>query len=152
MFRLITGCFAGLVLVSIPAEKASAVVTQTPVTPASIKEAGSKFSVTAAKGKDGLIHFTITYRLPEPQYLVAHFELRDGDKILTRTDTPRFARETSATYYVAVSPNQLADARFELSQNWFSESGGQPVALPGGTIFQIDLQAFGKNAPDAAGD
>ena len=79
---------AGLVMVSILAEKASAVVTQTAVTPASIKETGSKFSVTAEKGKDGLIHFTITYRLPEPQYLVAHFELRDGETVLTKTDTP----------------------------------------------------------------
>ena len=152
MFRLITCCFAGLVMVSILAEKASAVVTQTPVTPASVQEKDSKFSVTDQKGKDGLIHFTITYRLPEPQYLVAHFELRDGETVLTKTDTPRFAREKSATFYVAVSPRQLADARFELSQNWFSESGGQAVPLPGGTIFQIDLQAFGKNAPAARGD
>ena len=152
MFRLITCCFAGLVMVSILAEKASALVTQTPVTPASIKEKDSKFSVTAEKGKDGLIQFTITYRLPEPQYLVAHFELRDGEKVLMRTDSPSFAREKSATYYVAVSPSQLAGARFELSQNGFSESGGQPLAEPGGTIFQIDLQAFGKNAPATKGD
>lgn len=152
MVRLIAGCFAGLVVVSILAEKAAAVVTQMSVTPESVNEKGSKFSVAAEKGNDGLIHFTITYRLPEPQYLVAHFELRDGETIVTRTDSPRFAREPSATYYVAVSPKQLGGARFELSQNWFSESGGEPVALPGGTIFQIDLEAFGKNATAAKGD
>jgi hypothetical protein len=122
------------------------------MTPASVKENDSKFSVTAETGKDGLIHFRITYRLPRPQYLVAHFEFRDGETVLARTDSPSFAREDSATFYVAVSPKQLSGAKFELSDNGFAEAGGQPVPTPGGTIFQIDLQAFGKNAPAAKGD
>ena len=152
MFRVLTCCFAGLVMVSVVAGKASAVVITQPVTPASVKEKDSQFSVKAETGKDGLIHFRITYRLPRPQYLVAHFELRDGERVLARTDSPSFAREDSATFYVSVSPKQLPCAKFELSENGFGESGGQPVPSPGGTIFQIDLQAFGRNAPAAKGD
>jgi hypothetical protein len=135
---------------SLLADRASAVVTREPVTPASVKETDSKFSVKAEKRQDGLIHFTVTYSLPRPQYLVAHFELRDGDTTLVKTDTPGFVREAAATYHVAVSPKHMANSRFELSWNAFRESGGQPVPLPGGTIYEIDLEAFGKNAPAAA--
>ena len=115
-------------------------------------QGGGKFSVTAEKRDDGLIHFAITYSLPRPQYLVAHFELRDGETTLVKTDTRSFVREASATYDLALSPKHLADATFVLSENAFGESGGQPVALPGGTIFQIDLQAFGKDAAAARKD
>ena len=127
------------------ANQAVALVTTQSVTPASVKEDGSRFSVKAEKGKDGLIEFTIEYRLPAPGYLVAHFELRDGAATLARTDTPSFVREQSVTYHVAVSPAQLAHSTFELSENSFGESGGHPVPLPGGTIYQIKLDAFGKD-------
>ena len=48
---------------------------------------------------------------------------------------------------MSATPRLLADTKFELSENAFSESGPNPVAEPGGTIFQIDLQAFGKGCP-----
>jgi hypothetical protein len=53
---------------------------------------------------------------------------------------------------VALSPKHLAHSKFELSESAFGESGRNPVALPGGTIFQIDLEAFGKDAPAAKAD
>src|SRR2546423_683256 len=59
---------------------------------------------------------------------------------------PFCQREAAATYHIAVSPKHLADSMFELSSNPFNESSGQPAALPGGAIYQIDLQAVGKNA------
>jgi hypothetical protein len=152
MIRVSTYCFAGLVMASLLAGRASAVVVQESVTPAFIKEKNSKFSVTAEKDKAGLIQFTITYRLPRAQWLVAHFELRDGETLLISTDTPNLVREESVTYYVAVAPKQLAGAKFELSENALGEAGGRSVPVPGGAIFQIDLQAFGKDAPAARGD
>ena len=151
MFRAFTCCLAGLIIVTLSAPQAWALVTQESVTPDSIKEKESKFSVTAEIDKDGLIQFTISYRLPRPQYLVAHFELRDGQTVLLRTDTPGFVHEDSATYHVAVAPKQLAEAKFVLSENSIGQAGGRSVALPGGTIFQIDLQAFGKNLAAKAG-
>jgi hypothetical protein len=152
MPRLVAYSVALVMTISFFADRAWAVVDQQSVTPASVKVGGSKFSVTAEKRDDGLIHFAITYSLPRPQYLVAHFELRDGETTLVKTDTPSFVRETSATYHLALSSKHLADAKFELSENAFAESGGHPVAEPGGTIFQIDLAAFGKAAPAAKSD
>jgi hypothetical protein len=137
--------FAAVITICLLTGSALAVVVQQSVTPASVKERGSRVSVEAKKGKGGMVHFTITYRLPEPQYLVAHFELRDGETVLAKTDSPGFVHEDSATYYVAVPRKYLKDSKFELSQNGMTESGGRPVAEPGGKVFQIDLEAFSKD-------
>src|SRR5215217_2492985 len=122
--------FATIMTVFLFAGSALAVVTQQSVTPASAKEKDSRVSVKAEKEKDGLIQFTITYRLPRPQHLVAHFELRDGETVLAKTDTPGFVHEDSATYHVAVPGKYLKGSKFELSENAMGESGGRPVALP----------------------
>jgi hypothetical protein len=149
MSRSFSCSIAVVALVSLLTGRAAAVVGTASVTPASVKKDGSRFSVTAETRDDGLIHFKITYRLPAPQYLVAHFEVRDGETVVANSDTPSFVREGSATYHLAVSPKHLAGSTFELSENSFAESGGTPVPLPGGMIYQIDLQAFGKDAPAA---
>jgi hypothetical protein len=145
MFRPIAYATAVLTIIFILADRATALVIRQSVTPASVQEKESRFSITAERRKDGLIHFTITYRLPRPQYLVAHFEVREGEATVLKTDTPSFVHESSATYDIALSPRRLADSKFELSENAFGESGGQPVALPGGTIYQIDLEASFAN-------
>ncbi len=152
MSRLVAYSIALVITISLFADRASAVVRQESVTPATVKEKDSKFYINAQRREDGLIHFKITYRLPRPQYLVAHFELREDEPTLLKTDTPSFVREASATYNVALLPKHLVDSKFEISENAFGESGRNPVALPGGTIFQIDLEAFGKDAPAAKAD
>ena len=152
MPRLVAFSIALVITISLFADRASAAVRQESVTPATVKEKASKFSIKAERREDGLIHLKITYRLPRPQYLVAHFELRDYETTLLKTDTANFVREASSTYSVALLPKYLADSKFELSENAFGESGRDPVALPGGTIFQIDLEAFGKDAPAAKAD
>src|SRR3954451_10682197 len=124
-----------LVTVLLLSNAASALTVEEPVTPASVKEKDSKFSIKAELRQDGLVHFTITHRLARAQYLVAHFELRDGGTTLVKTDTPAYVREGEATYHVAVSQKQLAESKFEVSEHAFDESGGRPVALPGGTIY-----------------
>src|SRR4051812_2758947 len=110
MPRVVAYSVALLLSLSLFADIASAVVVRQPVTPASVKEKGSKFVVNVEKRDDGLIHFEITYRLPGPEYLGAHFELRDGDTTLVKTDTSAFVHEATATYYLAVSPKHLADS------------------------------------------
>lgn len=147
-----TRCFAAMMTVCLFAGSALAFVDRQSVTPASVKAKDSRVSVEAERTKDGLIQFTITYHLPRPQYLVAHFELRDGETVLAKTDTPSFVHEDSATYDLAVPAKYLKDSKFELSENAMGESGGRPVALPGGTIFEIDLEAFGKDARAAKAD
>jgi hypothetical protein len=144
-------CFVAalLVVVLLLTHSASAVIVQMPVTPASVREKDSKFTIKSELRKDGMVHFTITYRLARPQYLVAHFELREGTTTLAQTDTPAYVREGEATFYVAVSAKQLADSKFELSEHAFQDSGGRAIALPGGTIYQLNLPAFAKDAAAA---
>src|SRR5215211_8780538 len=97
-----TRCFAAMMTVGLLAASALAVVTQRSVTPASAKAKDSRVSVEANRDKDGMIQFTITYRLPRPQHLVAHFEVRDGETVLAKTDTPGFVHEDSAAYHLAI--------------------------------------------------
>lgn len=144
--RITSTAVAVLFLAAFTPLLATAVLIEEQVTPDSIKQEHKRFAIKAERHKDGLIHFTITYRTPGPRYLVSHFELRDDKAVLAKTDSTAFVRESSTTYYVAVAPDQLSRAKFELSEHGFADSGGEPIAIPGGTVYQIQLEAFGKNA------
>ena len=150
--RRLVACLVALTMISILTDRGWAVVFEETITPASVKEKESKFSVTAEQGKDGLIHFRITYRLPRTQSIVTNFEVRDGETVLAKSHTVGFVHEESVTYEVAVLPKYLAGSKFDLSQNSVDDSGGRPVALPGGAIYHVDLLAFGKDAPAAKAD
>lgn len=152
MCHRFTRCFAAMMTVCLFAGSTLALSHQQSVTPASVKAKDSRVSVEAERTKDGLVQFRITYHLPRPQYLVAHFELRDGETVLAKTYTPSFVHEDSATYHVAVPAKYLKDSKFELSESEMSETPVQPVALPGSIDFQIDLQAFGRDARPAKAD
>ena len=125
---------------------ASALTVNQAVTPAFIKDNPKRFSVTAEKRNDGLIHFTITRFVPRPSYLVATTEICEGDKILFQSTSTAFVREDSVTYYVTVAPERIADAKFELFEGSFAESDGKHTPVPGGTDFQIQLGEFAKLA------
>ena len=125
---------------------ASALTVDQPVTPAFVKENAKRISVEAKKQVDGLIHFTITYNPPQPTYLVATTEIRSGDKILFQSTSTAFVREKSVTYYAAIAPERVAEAKFELFAGFFAESDGNPTPLPGGIAYQIQLSEFAKTA------
>src|SRR3954466_7628154 len=72
------------------AAPAGAVVVQVPVTAAYLREHPKAFAIQAEKRDDGLLHFTITHRLDEPRYLVAHFALREGGATVAQTHFPAF--------------------------------------------------------------
>jgi hypothetical protein len=152
MPRFVPCCITVLLAVSLCADSAWAIVIEEPVTPASARVKDGTFSIKAEKGKDGLIHFAITYRLPRTEWLVTDFEVRDGETLLAISHTAAFSHEESASYEVAVSPRYLADAKFDLSSNAVGNSGGRPVALPGGMIYRIKLETFAKDAAAATAD
>src|SRR5262245_49105696 len=133
-----------LMALSLFAERAGAVVVEETLTPPSARVKYDTISVQAKQGEDGPIHFTITYRLRRTEWLVTNFEVRDGETLLATSHTSGFAHEDSITYEVAVSPKYLADAKFDLSSNTVADSGGRPVALPGGAIYHIKLESFAK--------
>jgi hypothetical protein len=119
---------------------ARAIVIEQPITRQYLAENTDKFTVTAEKRDDGLVHFTIGRNLTEPRYLVASLVLRDGDNIVLRTDFPAIARDKTATYYAALQPDRVADAQFELTERGFSENNSHP--LPGGINYRLNLRDF----------
>ena len=130
------------------ARPCGAVVVDQAVTPASVKEPDSRFAVKIEKGEDGLVHFTITYRAREPKYLVAHVEVREGEKLVSKTDVPSVVHERSAIFFVAVSPDCVSASRFELAERSFSLSmDGSTIPLPGGIDYQIRLADFADHSP-----
>jgi len=140
---------AALVLVVIPAG-ASALVVEEQVTPAFIKENPDKFSVKATKQDDGRIEFTITRKLNRPVYFVASFQVRTGGKLVAECRHPSFGLEDSETYYLTVSPDQVAESVFELSENSFASGGGVKTPLPGGIDYVIRLKDFPPQANEQA--
>lgn len=123
-----------------------------PVTPAYVKENPKEFSILAKKGDDGLIHFTITRHLSEPRYLVARFAVRENGSVVLDGSFPAFVREKAAKYYLAVSPQQLSNAHFELSESGFGDMNGTPIPWVGGTDYQIHLADFAPKASKTSSD
>jgi len=142
LFTVLVACTLGLVSV------ASALTVCHAVTPAYVNDNPKQFSVVTEKRDDGLLHFTITRQLSRPSYLVATTEVRDGDKVLFQSTASAFVHEDTATYYVTVAPERVADASFELFEGSFDESSGKPIAVIGGTIYQFQLGEFAKTASE----
>jgi hypothetical protein len=112
------------------------------VTQQYLEQHPNQFKITAEQRDDSLIHFKIIFNLKEPRYLVSHFTARNAMGILAQSHCPLFAREHSATFYVDVSKECLADSQFTLSEHSFTTTEGQDVAMPGGTEYVIRLKDF----------
>jgi hypothetical protein len=138
--------FAVLVVLARPC---GAVVVEQEVTPASLKQPNSRFAVKVEQGEDGLIHFTITYRAAQQQYLVAHVEVRHDEKLVSKTDVPSVTHGPSSVFYLALSPDCLSGSRFELAERSFGLSmDGSVVPLPGGIDYQFRLPEFAAHQPE----
>jgi len=109
------------------------------VTPATVRERPGEFGVKASQGKDGLIHFAIRRTLKEPMYLVAHLTVRHQGKVIATSDTPSFAMKGQNTFYVAMSPEDVADAEFTLGESGLSKAG---VPVVGTTLYKFRLKDF----------
>ena len=141
-------CWTSALLVSLfLCSAAVAVVVQVRVTRASIKQDPKAFSIEAEARPDGLVHFTITRGMPAERYVVAELTIRNGPTLIARSSVPAFVRERSATYYVSIAPDYLADSTLELSDRTFSDNKPNPLPLPGGTDFVISLKDFAPAAP-----
>jgi hypothetical protein len=68
---LISSCIVAATL----ATAAFSLTTELAITSDYVREHPDDFSVSAAKGKDGLIDFTITHNVATPMYHVAHLAI-----------------------------------------------------------------------------
>jgi hypothetical protein len=144
--------FVILAIIIVFAEGALAVTEDVLVTPAYLKDKPEEFSISTEKHEDGLIHFTITHYLFEPRYLVARFIVRDKGSVVLDGSFPSFVREKRVKYYLAVSPKQLPNAHFELSEHGFNVADETPLPWVGGTDYQFHLADFAPKASKTSGN
>ena len=97
------------------------------------------FDVKAARGEDGLIHFTIQRALKEPKYLVAHLAVRHQGKVIATSDTPSFAVKGRNVFYLALAREDIAGSEYTLGEYAVSKEG---VPCVGGEVYKFRLRDF----------
>jgi hypothetical protein len=132
--------FEALLFAASPA--AFALTTEQDITREYVSSHPKQFSVKVAKDRNGLIAFTVVLTLDEPRYVVAHFAVRNGDRLLARSDTPAFTKNARNTFHFSVAPDYLATSEFTLGASTFVNSGGESVPLPGTVIYRFRLPDF----------
>ena len=133
---LLSGCFIAAILSS---STALAVSVNVPVTAADVREHPKQWSVEVTKGKDGLIHFTIKHGVETRTYHIAHLEVYHQSKLIATSSTPSFGTKGWNTFYFSLSPEDIAESKFELGECYL---GGGDVPAPGTTGYQFKLSDF----------
>jgi predicted short-subunit dehydrogenase-like oxidoreductase (DUF2520 family) len=121
---------------------AHALTSEQTVTPDYVRSHPDRVSVQSEKNKDGLIAFTVKFRLKQPQYVVAHLSVQNGDQLLARSDTPAFTKNVENTFYFALSEECLASSEFTLGVSHFVASGDEAVPIPGTIEYRFRLADF----------
>ncbi len=122
------------------ATTAFALTTEREITPDYVRQHPDEFSVSAAKGKDGLIDFTITHNVATPMYHVAHLAIHHGGKLIATSDTPSFGKRRNNTFYFSIAADAVSESKFSLSDGALDTSGEVPV--PGTVVHQFRLLDF----------
>ena len=113
-----------------------------PVPAAYVRDHPEEWSVKVRKMENGLIQFTIVRFLKEPKYLVAHLVLNHSARVIAESDSPAFGRKGENTFYFSISPDDLAESRFDLSESFMKGSGDRAIPIPGTVIHQFRVLDF----------
>ena len=132
----------GAALVALLSPACRALTVDQPVPSAYVREHPDEWSVKVSKKENGLIQFTIVRFLKEPRYLVAHFVVNHSAKLIAESDSPAFGRKGANTFYCAISPEDLAESKFDLSESVMTGSGDDAVPIPGTIVHQFRLLDF----------
>jgi hypothetical protein len=132
---LVLGCFIAAIL----STSALAVSVDVQVTPAHVREHPKEWSVEVTKGEDGLIHFTVKHDVETRTYHVAHLAVYHQSKLIARSDTPSFGTKGWNTFYFSLSPEDVAESKFALGENYL---GGGDLPAAGTTGYQFKLSDF----------
>jgi hypothetical protein len=113
------------------------------VTPAYVREHPKEWSVEVTKGKDGLIHFTIKHSVETRTYHIAHLEVYHQSKLIATSSTPSFGVKGWNAFYSSLSPEDIAESKFDLSDGDVQGSGDDALPMLGlTTIHQFRLVDF----------
>ena len=135
---LILSCLIAATLVT----PAWALTFNQPVTPDYVLEHPKEWSVKVAKGKDGLIDFTIKHDVVTRMYHVAHLEIYHHGKLMATSATPVYGKKQGNTFYFSISAESIAESRFDLSDSGLAGSGDEEVPIVGTIIHQFRLVDF----------
>ncbi len=135
---LILSCFVAIMLTT----TVFALTIQREITLAYVREHPQEFSVKVAKGKDGLINFTITHDVATPMYHVAHLAIYHQGKLIATSDTPAFGKKRDNKFYFSIAAEDIAESKFDLSDSDFTGSGDDAVPILGTTVHQFRLLDF----------
>ena len=112
------------------------------MTAAYVRENPKEWSVKVSRKDNGLIQFTIVRTLSEPRYLVAHLAVHHAGKVIAESDTPIVGHKEENTFYFALSQEDLAESKFDLSESGFATSGVRVIPIVGSNIHQFALLEF----------
>lgn len=119
-----------------------ALTTEQEVTPVYVRDHPKEFSVEVTKGKNGLINFTIRHHVATPMYHVAHLAIYHRGKLVATSDTPTYGKKQENTFHFFLSPEDINESKFDLSDSALIGSGENAVAVPGTTTHQFRLFDF----------
>jgi hypothetical protein len=128
-----------LIALALPAAT-FAMTTEDQITLTYLHDHPDEFTVKVAKGKEGLIDFTIVHNVPRPMYHVAHLAIYHAGKLTATSDTPSFGKKRDNTFHFSAAPEDLADTQFSLSDSALDTTGEVPV--PGTVIHEFHLLDF----------
>src|SRR5580704_7189351 len=110
---------AAVAIFVLSATNAPALVVEQQVTPQFIKEHPNLIAIRVERRDDGLVDFRVTFRPPQPRYLVAKLTLRKGSTLISENSFPSFTKGET-TYFLAVLPEHLSDSSLEISARSFA--------------------------------
>ena len=91
-----------------------------------------------------MLHFTLVRTLTQPMYFVNRTVLKQEGKKLADVSTPSFGKKGENSFYVSLSPQQLAETEYDLSESFLAGPAADPVPIPGTIIYKISLKDFVK--------
>ena len=127
------------------ATTAFALTTERDITSSYVREHPEEFAVSATKGKEGLIDFTITHHVATPMYHVAHLAIYRRGKLIATSDTPSFGRKRDNKFHFSLAAEDISESRFSLSDSALAGSGDDAVPVPGTIIYRFTLSDFVPN-------
>jgi hypothetical protein len=122
----------------------SALTFDQQVTPEYLKAHPKDWSLKVEKRDDGMAHFTLRRTLPDRKYVVARLVVKQEGKKVAEVSTPSFGIKGENRFYVALSPAQLAEAEYSLSESFLAGPLTEPAPIPGTVIYTFSLKDFVK--------
>lgn len=131
-------------VVLLSANSGSALTVEQQITPEYLKAHPKEFTLKVEKRDDGMLHFTLGRNLTQQKYLIARLVVKQDGKKLADISTPSYGKKGENRFYLALSPAQLSEAEYELSESFLSGPASDPVPIPGTIIYKISLKDFVK--------